>query len=907
MLTLGALAFLSPWILAALAAVPLIWWLLKVTPPSPQRIAFPAVWLLFGLRTPEQTPAHMPLWLLILRLALATIAIIALAHPLLNPAAKLAGSGPLVIAVDDDWSAAARWKTREEALAELLADAERRNRPVKLITTAPPEDGARQRTAGLLNVADARRQVQALKPKPWPADRRAAAAGIAGLEGEAEVVWLTNGLAGDEDAFGAALARLGPVRVLVDPPFDLPLVLNTPKTDGPHLGIRARRGDDVGERDVWVRASGEDGQLIARERLKFARGASAADIDLNLPSEARNKIVRLDIEGERSAGTVVLLDERWRRRPVGLVAGDATEASQPLLSSLFYLERALEPFAEVRSGSLKDLIDQELAVLVVSDVGQIIGPERDKLVAWLEKGGVLIRFAGPKLALNVDDLVPIKLRGGGRTIGGAMAWATPAKLAAFPETSPFFGLAAPDDVVVNRQILAEPALDLAERTWARLADGTPLVTHTAHGRGRIVLFHITAHPDWSNLPLSGLFVEMLRRVIALSHGVTGAQGNVALPPLATLDGYGKLAAPTPGAQAVQLADLATAKVGPQHPPGYYGLPDSRRSINLGPAVADYRAIGALPSGVSRAAYGRTPELDLKPWLLGLALVLALADIVASLWLRGLLVPTAVRAAGAIALLVAAAGTPAAFAQPAGDRFALESSRETHLAYVKIGVADLDAITRAGLVGLGDVLNKRTSVEPGPPVGVDIERDELAFFPLLYWVVDERQPAMSKAAQAKVDRYLKTGGIVLFDTRDQGTSTPTLGGGGGGGSMAKLRQILRLLDLPPLAVVPEDHVLARSFYLMTEFPGRWASGKVWVERLGGGVNDGVSSVVIGSNDWAAAWAINDEGRPMAAVVPGGERQREMAYRFGVNLVMYALTGNYKADQVHIPAILERLGQ
>ena len=95
--------------------------------------------------------------------------------------------------------------------------------------------------------------------------------------------------------------------------------------------------------------------------------------------------------------------------------------------------------------------------------------------------------------------------------------------------------------------------------------------------------------------------------------------------------------------------------------------------------------------------------------------------------------------------------------------------------------------------------------------------------------------------------------------------------------------------------------------MQDFPGRWADGRVWIERHSGGINDGVSGIVIGSNDWASAWAIDQSGRPMAAVVPGGARQRELAFRFGVNLVMYTLTGNYKADQVHVPALLERLGQ
>jgi hypothetical protein len=108
-------------------------------------------------------------------------------------------------------------------------------------------------------------------------------------------------------------------------------------------------------------------------------------------------------------------------------------------------------------------------------------------------------------------------------------------------------------------------------------------------------------------------------------------------------------------------------------------------------------------------------------------------------------------------------------------------------------------------------------------------------------------------------------------------------------------------------VPVDHVLTKSFYLLKEFPGRWTGGTVWVERRGGRHNDGVSSIVIGSNDWAGAWAVDGNGTATLPVVPGGERQREFAYRFGINWVMYSLTGNYKTDQVHVPAIIERLGQ
>ncbi len=222
------------------------------------------------------------------------------------------------------------------------------------------------------------------------------------------------------------------------------------------------------------------------------------------------------------------------------------------------------------------------------------------------------------------------------------------------------------------------------------------------------------------------------------------------------------------------------------------------------------------------------------------------------------------------------------------------------------------MSEAGLAGLGLVLKARTSYEPLEPIGVDLDQDDLSFFPLLYWPMDARERDLSPRALSKVADYMRNGGTILFDTRDL-----TLGSGRGPQSPGEqtLRRLLAKLDVPPLEPVPPDHVLTKTFYLIQDFPGRWTGGKVWVEALpppgpdagparGG---DGVSPIIIGGNDWAAAWAVDAQGRPLADVTPGGDEQREMAYRFGVNVVMYALTGNYKTDNVHASALLERLGR
>lgn len=919
---LGALTFASPWLLLALAVLPVLWWLLRVTPPAPRRIRFPAIRLLLGLQPREETPHRTPPWLIALRLLIASLIILALAHPLINAAGRLGGTGPLLLVIDDGWAAAPSWEERRTAMLDLIGEAEREQRPVVLLTTAPHADGQPPAASSLLSAAEARRQIQALRPKPWPTDRAAALGALDGLQFEASpaVVWFSDGIAAgraaatEDDAFVLAqrLRDMGDLRVLQEPPTELPLLQLPPVTDRSALTLRLRRASPKGERRVAIQASDENGRLVTREEVTFREGEAEAEHAVTLPTELRNRIVRLAVEGENSAGAVVLLDERWRQRPVGLVSGGPEAEAQPLLGDVYYLERALTPHAEVRKGDIPALLGRELAVLMLADVGSLPDREAAELEAWIERGGVLLRFAGPRLAQNADALLPVRLRGGDRSLGGALSWSEPARLAPFPAESPFAGLAIPDDLVIRRQVLAEPEVDLGRKTWARLQDGTPLVTAERRGDGWLVLVHTTANAEWSNLPLSGLFVEMLQRIVGMSEGVAAVAANEPLPPLETLDGFGRAEPPPATALPAPPAILESGQSGPGHPPGFYGRESARRALNLSAGLTAFEPIGRLPAGVSASPFAESQEIDLKPWLLTAGLLLLLADLCIALALRGLL-PTR-RAAGTAALLFClGALAPAAVEQAraqdgavggGSEADAIEAASQTRLAYVRTGSPEVDATSRAGLEGLSLVLQQRTAVEAAQPMGVDVESDELAFFPLLYWPVVPEQPPLSDGALRRLNDYLRYGGIILFDTRDQNAAG---GFGIAGAGTERLRDLVQGLDVPPLIPVPPDHVLTKAFYLMQEFPGRWDGGGLWVQDGEDHVNDGVSSVIIGGNDWASAWAVDDTGRPMFPVVPGGERQREMAYRFGVNLVMYALTGNYKSDQVHVPAILERLGQ
>ncbi len=943
MLELGPLAFLQPWILAGLLALPLIWLLLRLSPPAPRRVAFPPLAILLRLVTPEETPARTPWWLLLLRLAIAALILLALAGPVLNPAPVIGGTGPLLLVVDDGWAAAPGWQRRIDLARGLLEQAERDNRPVVVLKTAP--DGL----DAPLEQRPARAVLEELagwEARPWPVDHARALTLLeaTGL-GRARPLWLSDGIVDrggaleTARALAAALERLGELVIHADPPAERALLL-APDGPAPDLqAVRVLRPSPDAPLPPALLAIGPAGEVLGRFPVPdpAAEGGDPghATVTLDLPLDVRNRIARVNLEGNHGIGGVLLFDERWRRRTVGIAGPPGAAAAQPLLAEPYFVERALAPFAELRTGRIAELVEEPLSLLVITDRGHLDAAEAAALQDWVEAGGVLLRFAGPRLAgldeagqpgggAAPDALLPVRLRSGDRQLGGALSWSEPLPLAPFPADSPFAGLDVSEEALVYRQVLAEPGPDLAAATLASLRDGTPIVTGRKEGKGYVILFHTTANTSWTSLPLSGLFVDMLRRIVELGAGV-GERLDGLVRADRVLAADGSLIEPPADLQPVEAASLAERTVGPASPAGLYapvasGVAQDRMT---GPSIEDERGriarnlqdsldrledldIAALGAVAEPYAQGR--ERDLLPPLLTLATILALVDLALSFALRGLLPRLRPAAAAALLLLVPLAWplpwTAAARAATDDARIA-ELTAETRLGYVETGIAEVDERSRAGLFGLGRVLAQRTSIEAGDPVAVDPAVDELAVFPLLYWPVPPEHPALRPEALGRIEDYLRLGGMVLFDTGDAARLLP--GQEVVGPGEARLAELLQGLDLPPLEPVPEDHVLTRSFYLLQDLPGRFAGRTVWVDRMPQSVNDGVSSVVIGGNDWAGAWAEDEYGRSLYPVVPGGERQREMARRFGVNLVMYALTGNYKTDQVHVPALLERLGQ
>lgn len=939
-----SLSFATPALLIALAILPIIWWLNRLTPPKPQREPFPPFAILLKVLKKEDTPAKSPWWLTLLRVLLCAFIIIALADPILNPREnRLTEKGTLLLVIDDSWSTTSDWEQYLITANAFIDDAEANNLPVIIAQSTSSKNIPSVGTA-----ADARRVLAAISPQPMKPFQTDIVTPIkTALAGEKigtlAIIASNIGSSGSSNALGQLFA-LNPKSIQVAIANNPEIIaIKSATNNSTSVSVDFTRLDANTTQEYPVVGYDLQSRPLMNGIVKFSPGDASSQAELNAPYELINDVVRISVGEQLNAGASHLIDDRFRRRRIAIFSGETNDIVNPLLTSTHYIDRATSPYADIidvrninLNTDIEKLTAQNPSAIILSNIGILEQSISDSLVTWLEAGGTLIRFAGPKLTAseNNDPLLPVRLRSGERQLGGALSWTEPKPLAEFPPQSPYFGIEIPEEITINRQVLAEPDLDLSERTWASLVDGTPLVTSKNIDSGRIVLFHISAETSWSNLPLSGQFAEMLRRTIALSRATSVSAdvqgGNSAfLPPFRTMSAAGILKTASGDINPLEISDAGQPVKTPETMPGLYGTQDGWQAINLFSEDDELLPLEIPDTDIDIIQSSITSDeaTSLKPWFLALAFILLIADALIIMLMSGALLKrgfsqklklgmgqASILIIGASAIFAAMPNKSHAQDAKIGDANIINRLETTHIAYVETGDARVDRISKLGLDGLVFYLSTRTALEPGNPVAVDIETDELSFYPLIYWPISDNAQIPSAKGLANIDKFMKQGGTILFDTRDE------LSGFGSAGNLSprtlKLRAILSGLDIPPLEPVPQDHVLTKSFYLLDSFPGRYAGGTLWVEalspdgKIGDGpvqAGDGVSPIMITSNDFAGAWAINASRQPILPTIPQNERQRVLAYRTGINIMMYMLTGNYKADQVHIPALLKRLGQ
>lgn len=899
---LSSLSFVSPFILTALIALPALWFLLRAIPPSPKLQKFPAFNLLLNLSTTKETPQNTPWWLLFIRLLICSLIILGLAGPHINAVKKTSSTRPILLIVDDSWTNAQSWQKIKDALLETAAEIQGTNRVAFLIRTSDGVTPPKPLTAALL-----RRETKSISPKPiYPNHSETLSVLDTFKTGPYEIKWMSDGLQYvGTSALLDRLKKLGSLIIFVDQ--EDPRIAIQKSNISEQFNLISYGKNSKFNGSVTILA--KDGRELSRQLVVIEKTTQQTSIEFDLPLSIRNDAAIVRLENVPSAGAVHLIDARSRRVLVGFLSTQSLEDTS-LLSGNFYIRKALEPHADFLVESIENLVRSDATVIVLNDTGRLRESDVAVLSSWIEEGGILLRFAGNSLADAAQSgnikLLPVELRGGDRAFGGALSWETPQPIGSFSFDGPFASLTTPEDTFVRKQVLASPGGDTSAVTWASLQDGTPLVTGKKLGSGAIVLFHVSSTPDWSDLPLSRTFVDMLRKTTQLSN-LTVATEKAEKPsvhaPISILDGFGNFEKPPSTLEGIQFPILSENQSAP-FLPGFYGVPEAPFTINA--VKQDDRFTKLNIVGVKTQPFAAKPPILFAPIFFSAAIILFFLDCIIFFIMnrKSKFHMTAV-IVSLISVNIILSATKEVYAQPLDtvvDTKTVAASLETRLAYVKTGDNTVDRISTLGLSYLSQQLARRTAIEPGPPTAVNLESDDLSVYPLLYWPMSGDALMVSDTALSNVETFMRQGGLVMFDTRDDeralsGVDTP---------ERMALQRILRNIDTPPLKPLQDDHVLTRSFYLLDDLRGRFNGNPIWVQS-NATANDAVTSIIIGGRDWAGAWARDERSRPILPMGRGGERAREISVRSGINVVMVALTGNYKSDQVHTPILLKRLGK
>jgi hypothetical protein len=617
----------------------LMWKFLESMPPKPKIMDFAPIRFLFALESRTHKPTQMPWWQKAIFFSTCAAVGLGIAHPVRVSDIPVDSNKPVMLVVDNDFSSAHHWTALTKKMNDLVDRSD--GLPIIILKTAKPADGGAIKATPPINATQARAIIRDMQPEAWPADRKAAVEALKAVDTSRHpsIIWLSNGLADkDSSELMEILQAAGSLTVLKDVSGVTPHLLMPPEAGVGKLTVKVRRADTTKDEVVVVNAYNESSNLVGGAEAHFKAGQAQTEAQFDVSNEQRNQFFRLALRDENSAGAVILMDDRWRLRTVGIVKDDVGGKYHESK----YIEAALQPYAHLKFGGISELIKQKPAVIILPDSVGITDTAHKELERWVqEDGGTLLRFAGPNLAeqKNVrDTLLPVELNGLRDPLspGGK---GKPAQIIPFGAKSHFSGIKIPEGITVTHEVAAMSRPDLDEHVWASLDDGSAFVTGKQMGKGQVILIHTSTDPEWSNFAIKGgpLFIEMQREIIASSQNIGGDSERskaANMPPLKVLDGTGAFSNHLGVVHPLTPAIVEGNIIGPHSPPGLYGYKNGvRYAHNLAPAIPEMKPLPPVPNGVVSGIYEiDKKERDWPPGLmLGGALALLMAGGLVRLW------------------------------------------------------------------------------------------------------------------------------------------------------------------------------------------------------------------------------------------------------------------------------------
>lgn len=896
------ISFVYPYSLILLIFLPFLIRFLITSPLLPKLKKFPSIIFLANYKSIDQKSAKLNYPIIILRLLIILFLIFAFSNPIFS-SGNTKKSSDLII-IDNGWTSGTIWNVRKQKIIELLSAKEIKNQEFFLLTTT---ELANEKLSNYnsKNFAEAINFVKSIKPLSWSPNYKNVKRSVEDrIDSFDKVYWFTEKTINTEKSNLLNFLKNYNLTIVASSENEIPPVLKvfpendtTYKIEIHHYKKKFTKGT--------INCFDEEQRLIFRQKFEQKivenEDTFTTKFELKLPYQIKDKIFYFQLDDINSVSTKFFLNRLRQKKVIGIVNDKKNEVD--FQRGSYYTRKGVEKNNVIIEEGLSKLLTKSVSSIFIDDSNST-NNIKEQTLSWIKSGGIMIKYGGPNLLSTFADnpnnifLNKLSLSKIETTLDSKLSLKKNLKIKEeTDEEEFFFGIKIPNEIVVKKYI----QLDISYLTndvevLLRLENGAPIISSSKVGSGRIIFFHIPVNNLWSNFPLSYSFIEIIQRIINLSKGIDEKKERIFQPYL-SLDAIGNFLPAS--AQVLSVNNFKPSNsivLNYNQPPGIYKDYDGFIAVNFGNNFSNSYKFKNLGSNLNFEELITDKSISLRPILLTLAILFFLIDTLITLYLRGLIrFDYLLRIFPKVFMIIFI--TLISKTIIAKD-ISKDKISETKIGYILTNNSLIDENSRNGLMQISKFVSKKTASILNKPEGINLQNQELFYYPLIYWPLINTNIKLSSEESKKINSFLKDGGLLLVDCK-LNFSTFDLDN-----CLAKFKDLVKISELSKFSKLGKNHGIAKSFYLIENFPGV-ENNEVFFSKVDSQFNDNAASVVLSNNNWSNAWAKDSNENFIFPLLDNSENQRITSIRFGINLVIYALTGNYKADQIHVPEILKRL--
>ena len=888
--------FINPSALLGFILVPVLFIILKSFPPKPSRITFSSLFIIKKIKIDNSKILKYPIWLLLFRILILALVIAFFSEPYFkNKSFTNNQYKNYIIFLDSGWSASSKWGSYKNVILDIASEAEKNKSKLYLINTSRFERDDLKFFYKKENLAI---YLNKLKPEPLQIKRI----------NKNDLLFLKNKYSNlntfalfskfdskdieEQNKYLSSIKKIFPDVKIISPQNSI-TIIDKVDVKNEAIFIKLKRFGDLNTtKKIKINILGNNNEIFYNKIYKIPAGRNFIEIKEDLPIDLINRTHKIKLINESHAASVFYFDDANKQKRIAIVSDNSESNKNPLLSPNYYIKKALLDYKLI-FGTLEEILTKNPNLIICSEDVKINDEYTEKINSWIEKGGILIRFSGPKSKKTNLFLSDKNIQKSIRTIGGDLSLSKKVSIKDFSKTNIFYGINTKNKIKFKKQLILYETENI--KTLIFLNDNTPLISAKDKKKGKIILFHVTANNDWSDLPFSSLFKDILNRILLFSE-TPSFEISSPLKISKKIDQNGNLSSPDKIVYYNPLSDLKENYPNKKIPPGIYENNTISYAINLSGRLNLEPFYNNIDKQYQITNSYKNDSVELKKYILNLIVLFFLLDVFISILIKNNLNPFQIKYISKYFTLVI-------FISMLLEKNVAsnELTNNIYFAYVSSKNLEVDEIVFKGLSALKAKVSERTAVEISGVRKINLKQDDIFYYPLIYWPFAEPMEKLDKKTKIKLKNYFDNGGVIFFDFFSNNRKIISTSSQ----ELTDIRSFLSFLDINELKQLSKNHTLTKSFYLLKNFPGRWNNKILLLDNKDLEIKDGVSSVILGFNSWASAWALDKNNYPLFPLAPSGEKQRELAYRFGINVLIYSLTGNYKSDQVHSKSILKRL--